>query len=160
MQRNLNFGLNRSRCISRFNKLRRMMQRSNYHPFGWVESLSFGGRESRQKVKKLGKYPFFLVEFCFCIKISVLSLGYQQKELMEWKYLRKGKGQNTQIFIEVFRKQSLNLEIPLDSPETITYYIGSLHSYIRHYFLLFEYTTIDAASVKAIHLESSGKNEK
>ena len=50
--------------------------------------------------------------------------------------------------------------ITLDSPEVVTKYIGSLHSYIRHSLLLFEPTTIDSASVNAIHLENRGKNER
>jgi len=57
------------------------------------------------------------------------------------------------------RKQALNFGIALDSPEVVTKYIGSLHSYIRHSLLLFEPTTIDSASVKAIHLENRGTHE-
>jgi len=79
---------------------------------------------------------------------------------MEWQYFRQGKGQNVKIFTEEFRKQALNLGISLDSPETITKYIGALHSYIRHSLLLFEPTTIDVAILKVIHLKSRGKNEK
>ena len=54
----------------------------------------------------------------------------------------------------------MNLGIALDTPEVVTKYIGSLHSYIRHSLLLFEPTTIDSASVKAIHIENKGKNER
>lgn len=79
---------------------------------------------------------------------------------MEWKYLRQGKGQNVQSFTKEFRKQYLNFGVLLDSPENVTKYIGSLHSYIRHCLLLFELTTIDAVSVKDIHLESIGKDDK
>ena len=50
--------------------------------------------------------------------------------------------------------------ISLDSHEVVTKYIGKLHSYLRHSLLLFEPTTIDSASVKAIHLENRGKNER
>jgi len=77
---------------------------------------------------------------------------------MEWKYLRQGKGKNVKIFTEEFRKQELNLGISLDLPQIVTKYVGVLHSYIRHSLLLFYPTTIDAASVKAIHLEDRGKN--
>ena len=59
-----------------------------------------------------------------------------------------------QRFTEEFRKQALSLGISLDSPEVVTKYIGSLHSYNRHSLLMFEPTTIDSASVKAIHLET------
>lgn len=87
-------------------------------------------------------------------------MGYRKKDLMEWKYLKQGKGQNVKSFIGECRKQALNLGISLDSPETITKYIGALHSYIMHSLLLFEPTTIDVASVKAIHLENKGKKDK
>ena len=72
---------------------------------------------------------------------------------MEWEYLRQGKGENVQSFIEEFQKQALNLGISLDAPQAINNYVGALHSYIRHSLLLFELTTIDAANVKVIHLE-------
>lgn len=52
------------------------------------------------------------------------------------------------------------MDIALDTPEVVTKYIGSLHSYIRHSILLFEPTTIDSANVKAIHIENMGKNER
>ena len=68
--------------------------------------------------------------------------------------------QNVQIFTEEFRKQALSLGISLDSPEVVTKYIESLHSYIRHSLLMFEPTTIDLASVQAIHLENKGRNDK
>ena len=79
---------------------------------------------------------------------------------MEWKYLRQDKGQNVQSFTKEFHKQALNLGISLYSPQTVTKYIGALHSYIRNSLLLFEPTNIDAASVKAIHLQIRGKNDK
>ena len=79
---------------------------------------------------------------------------------MDWQYLRQGRGQDVQSFTEEFRKQTLNLDIALDSHEVVTKYIGSLHSYFRHSLLLFEPTTIDSASVKEIHLENRGKNER
>ena len=44
---------------------------------------------------------------------------------MDWKYLRKGRGQDVQSFTEEFRKQVLSLGIALDSPEVVTKYIGS-----------------------------------
>ena len=65
-----------------------------------------------------------------------------------------------QNFTEEFRKQALNLSVPLDSPEIVTKYISSLHSYIRHSLLLFELATIDEASVKAMHLEIRGMHEQ
>eukprot|EP00253_Pinus_taeda_P032964 PITA_32964 len=79
---------------------------------------------------------------------------------MDWQYLRQDRGQDVQSFIEEFRKHALNLDIALDPPEVLTKYIGSLHSYHRHSLLLFEPTTIDSTSVKTIHLENGGKNER
>lgn len=65
-----------------------------------------------------------------------------------------------QSFIEEFHKQAFKLGISLDSPETVIKHVGALHSYIKHSLLLFGPTTIDAANVKAIHLESRGKNDR
>jgi len=79
---------------------------------------------------------------------------------MNWQYLRQGKGQDVQSFTEELMKQALNLGIVLDTPEIVTKYIGSLHSYVWHSLLLFEPTTINAASVKEIHIENRGKNER
>lgn len=97
--------------------------------------------------------------FISALKDQFYHVGYKQREFMDWKYLRQGKGENVQSFTEKFQKQSLNLDILLDAPETVTKYIGALHSYIRHSLLLFEPTTIDEASIKAIHLEIRGKND-
>jgi len=97
--------------------------------------------------------------FISALKEQLYPLGYKQKALMDWKYLRQGRGQDVQSFTDEFRKQALNLGISLDSHEVVTKYIGSLHSYLRHSLLLFEPTTIDLASVKAIHLENRGRNE-
>ena len=66
----------------------------------------------------------------------------------------------SESFTEEFRKKALSLGISLDSPEEVTKYNGSLHSYIRHSLLMIEPTTIDSTSVKAIHLENRGKNDK
>jgi len=39
-------------------------------------------------------------------------------------------------------------------------YIGSLHNYLQNSLLLFERTTLDATSVKSIHLKSRGNYEQ
>ena len=78
--------------------------------------------------------------------------------MMEWKNLRQIKGQIVQSFIEKFRKKSLALNIPLDSYETLMKYIGTLHSYIRHTFLLFNPTSLDKVCVQDTHLENRGGN--
>jgi len=72
-------------------------------------------------------------------------------------YLRQGKGQDVQSFTKEFRKKTLNLGIALDTPEVITKYIGSLHSYMKHLFSLFEPTTINSANIKEIHIENGKK---
>ena len=95
--------------------------------------------------------------FIYTLKEKIYPLGYRQKYLMDWQYLRQGRGQGVHIFTEEFRKQALNLGIALDSCEVVINNIGSLHSYLGHSLLLFEPTTIDSASVKAIHLENKGK---
>jgi hypothetical protein len=46
----------------------------------------------------------------------------------------------------------------LDSYETLMKYIGALHSYIRHIFLLFNPTSLDEVCVQATHLENRGKH--
>jgi len=86
-------------------------------------------------------------------------MGYKKKALMDWQYLRQGKGQNVQSFTEEFWKQALNLGISLDVPKIVTKYIAALHSYIRHSLLLLEPTLIDTTNIKAIHLEIQGKND-
>ena len=119
--------------------------------------LSFGGRENCEAVRVwVIFFPHGLVLF-FSLKEKIYPLGYKKKSLMDWQYLRKGRGQDFQSFIKDFRKQALNLGIALDSPEVVTKYIGSLRSYLRHSLLLFEPTTVDSASVKAIHIENMGK---
>lgn len=50
--------------------------------------------------------------------------------------------------------------IPLDPPDSLMKYIGSLKYYIIHYLLLFQPTSIDVAIVKDIHLERRWKYEQ
>jgi hypothetical protein len=92
------------------------------------------------------------------IRKKFYPLRYLHKVMMEWKTLRKSKGQTIQSFIEEFRKKSLALNIPLDSYETLMKYIGVLHSYICHTLLLFNPTCLDEVYVQATHLESRDKN--
>ena len=80
----------------------------------------------------LSSWPSFIS----ALKEQFYPLGYKQKALMDWKYLRQGRGQDVQSFTEEFRKQALNLGIAIDSPEVVTKYIGSLHSYLRHSLIL------------------------
>lgn len=52
------------------------------------------------------------------------------------------------------------MNVPLDSPETLMNYIGSLHGYLHHSRLLFEAKTLDEASVKVFHIERMEKHEE
>jgi hypothetical protein len=97
-------------------------------------------------------------EFKSAIMKRFYPLGYLHKAMMEWKSLRKSKGKTVQSFTEEFRKKDLALNIPLDSYETLMKYIGTLHSYTRHTFLLFNPTNLDEVCVQATHLENRGKH--
>jgi hypothetical protein len=80
--------------------------------------------------------------------------------MMEWKMLRQSKGQTIQSFTKEFRNKYLALNIPLDSYETLMKYIGALHSYIHHTFLLFKPTSLDEVCVQSTHLENRGKHDQ
>jgi hypothetical protein len=92
------------------------------------------------------------------IRKQFYPLGYLHKVMMEWKTLRQSKGQIVQSFTEEFRKKYLALNIPLDSYKTLMKYIGALHSYIHHTFLLVNPTSLDEVCVQATHLENKGKH--
>jgi hypothetical protein len=77
---------------------------------------------------------------------------------MEWQTLRQSKGQTVQSFTEEFRKKALALNIPLDSYETLMKYIGALHNYFHHTFLLFNPTSLDKVCVQSTHLENRGNH--
>jgi hypothetical protein len=55
-------------------------------------------------------------------------------------------------------KKSVALKIPLDSYESLMKYIGALHIYIHHTFILFNSTSLDEVCVQATHLENKGKH--
>jgi hypothetical protein len=97
-------------------------------------------------------------KFKSTIRKQYYPIGYLHKVMMEWQTLRQSKGQTIQIFTEEFRKKYLALNIPLDSYETLMKYIGTLHIYIRHTFLLFNPTSLDEVCVQATHLENRGKH--
>ena len=84
--------------------------------------------------------------------------GYVQKAMMDWQSFRQGKGQSVQNFTEEFRKKALELNISLDSPDTLLKYIGALHHYLHHTLLLLNPTSVDETSVQASHLESRGNH--
>ena len=76
---------------------------------------------------------------------------------MDWKHLKQGKRQSVQEFTQVFRKKALALDILFNTCETLLKYIGSLHFYLRHTFLMFKPTNFDEVCVQCIHIESGGK---
>ena len=83
-----------------------------------------------------------------------------QQAMMDWKNLRKGKGQRVQKYTQEFIKRSLVLGIPLYTQETILKYVEVLHSYLLHMILMFNPTNLDEVCVEAIHIETKGKNTK
>jgi hypothetical protein len=107
---------------------------------------------------KCGNLLSSWLEFKSAIKNQFYPLGYLHKEMKEWKTLRKSKGQTIQRFTEKFRKKSLALKIPLDSYEMLMKYIGTLHGYIHHTFILFNPTNIYEVCVQTTHLENKGKH--
>jgi hypothetical protein len=50
------------------------------------------------------------------------------------------------------------LNIPLDSYEILMNYIGAIHNYIQHTFLLFNPTSLDEVCVQATHIDNRGKH--
>jgi hypothetical protein len=111
-----------------------------------------------QDISKCGNLLSSWSEFKSTIRKAFYTLGYLHKAMMEWKNLRKSKGQTVQSVTKEFRKKYLALKIPLDSYETLLKYIGALHSYILHTLLLFNPTSLDEVCVQATHLENMGKH--
>jgi hypothetical protein len=73
-----------------------------------------------------------LVGIHIFIKETIISFRIYTERNYGMASLRRGKGQSVQIFTKEFRKKSLDLNIPLDSQETLLKYIGSLYKYIPH----------------------------
>lgn len=97
-------------------------------------------------------------DFTSALKKQFYSLGYIQQELMDWKNLRQGKGQNVQNYTQELRKRALRLRISLYTQETLLKYIGGLHGYLRHTIIMFGPTNFDELCVQATHSESRGKD--
>ena len=49
------------------------------------------------------------------------------------------------------------LGIPFESEDILLKYIGGLHNYLKHTFLMFDPTELDKVSVQDTHLEERGK---
>jgi hypothetical protein len=124
-----------------------------------LEGTAFVWWERKLRDKsKCGKILSSWSEFKSSTRKEFYPLGYLHKAMMEWQSLRQSKRQTVQSFTKEFRKKSLALNIPLDSYETLMKYIGALHSYIRHTFLLFNPTSLDEVCVQDTHLENRGGN--
>jgi hypothetical protein len=51
--------------------------------------------------------------FIYALRKKFYPLGYKEKSLMEWKYLKLRKGQTVQEYTDGFQKMALMLDIPL-----------------------------------------------
>eukprot|EP00253_Pinus_taeda_P018627 PITA_18627 len=93
-------------------------------------------------MKRHGKTISVWSEFVSAIKNQFYPLAYMQQAMMIWQTFRQLKGQNVQGYTQEFRKRALILGISLDSLETLSKYIGGLHSYMRHTILMFNPTKL------------------
>ena len=71
-----------------------------------------------------GKIISSLSEFKDELRKQLYPLGYTHNIIMDWQYVREGKGHNVQIYNEEFTKKALDLNISLDSQETLLKHIG------------------------------------
>jgi hypothetical protein len=51
-------------------------------------------------IQKSGKIPSSWLKFKAALRKQFSPLAYRQKSIMEWKYLRQGKGESEKDFIE------------------------------------------------------------
>jgi hypothetical protein len=119
----------------------------------WWES------KTQADLKQKGKIILSWYEFIYALRKQFYPLAYIQKEMMDWKTLKKNKGQNVQEYTHEFRKRALILGIPLYTQETLFKYICGLHDYLKHTILMFNSTNLDEISVPTNHHESSRRND-
>ena len=81
-----------------------------------------------------------------------------QKLITSWQNFSQLKDQTVQEYTQEFRKRALLLGVNLNSQDTLLKYIGGLHSYLKHTFLMFNPNNSDEVCVQATHLEARGKN--
>eukprot|EP00253_Pinus_taeda_P018789 PITA_18789 len=93
-------------------------------------------------MKRHGKTISVWSEFVSAIKNQFYPLASMQQTMMSWQTFRQLKGKNVQRYTQEFRKRELILGISLDSLETLSEYIGGLHSYMRHTILMFNPTKL------------------
>jgi hypothetical protein len=91
--------------------------------------------------------------FISTLRKKLYPLGYKEKALIEWKYLKLRKGQTVQEYTDGFRKMALMLDIPLHTQETLMKYIGGLPAYIRNNVFMFGPTNIDEVYVQGTYIE-------
>jgi hypothetical protein len=92
--------------------------------------------------------------FISALRKQFYPLGYKEKALIEWKYLKLRKGQTVQEYTDGFRKMALMLDIPLQTQETLMKYIGGLPVHIRNTVFMFGPTNLDEVSVQATYIEA------
>jgi isopentenyl phosphate kinase len=85
--------------------------------------------ESKMKVYMVqkGKVVYPQDKFTKAIKKQFYPLAHTQMKMIEWKYLRQGKGQNIQAYTEEFKKKALYLGIALFTHETLLNCIGVMN---------------------------------
>ena len=66
-----------------------------------------------------------------------------QQEMMNWQILRQAKNQSVQDYTQTLCKKALNLCIPLYTQETLLKYIGGLHYYLKHTFIMLNPSNFD-----------------
>ena len=70
-----------------------------------------------------------------------------QKDIMDWKNFRQGKGKNVKFYTQEFSRRALILCVDLKSQENFLKYIGGLHCYLRHTILMFNSSNLDEVCV-------------
>jgi hypothetical protein len=70
--------------------------------------------------------------FISTLRKQFYPLGYKEKAIIEWTYLKLRKGQSVQEYTDGFRKMALMLDISLQTQETLMKYIGGLPAHIRN----------------------------
>jgi hypothetical protein len=90
----------------------------------------------------------------FSLRKQFYPLGYKEKALVEWQYLKLRKGQTMQEYTDGFQKMALMLDIPLHTQETLMKYIGGLPAHIRNIVFMFGPTNLDEVSVQVTYIEA------
>jgi hypothetical protein len=92
--------------------------------------------------------------FIYALRNKFYPLGYKEKALIEWKYLKLRKGKTVKEYTDGFRKMPLILDIPLHTQETLMNYIGGLPTHIQNNVFMFRLTNLDEVFVQATYIEA------